>query len=178
MKRFIFLTLLFLGWSFWELSGGSDFEPEVRAAVAAEAPTEQPVPAIVTAADVPETQTDESTAAALVAATEAAIAEAAAVSTPVVEPVRVVEQQPVVEQAPAVVEPEPDQTLDIRYVDASRVNMRSGPSTDYRVVDTLGRDTEVIVLEIDRSGGDPWAKLEVTSTGLQGWMAERFLSRQ
>lgn len=38
MPRYIFLTFLFMGWAFYELSGGADFEPPSKARQAALAP--------------------------------------------------------------------------------------------------------------------------------------------
>lgn len=35
MNRFVVLSFLFLGWGFWELSGGNDFEPSYRSAARA-----------------------------------------------------------------------------------------------------------------------------------------------
>lgn len=69
------------------------------------------------------------------------------------------------------------QVADVRVVDATRVNMRSGPSTDFRVLETLTRGAKVDVLEINTLGAEPWAKLRVQSSGVEGWMAARFLTK-
>lgn len=50
MTRFIVLTFLFLGWGFWELSGGSDFTPESRDALMTAASAETGTEELVTRA--------------------------------------------------------------------------------------------------------------------------------
>lgn len=151
-----------LAWAFWSLSGGSDFEPEQRPEPVAVA-TPEPV-----------------------AAQPQPIPEPAPVAQPAPEPAPEPIPTPIAEQ-PTAPEPaapaEPETTTepagasdaDLRVVDASRVNMRSGPSTDFRVVDTLTRGVRVEVISIDTLGAEPWAELLVVDTGLTGWMAERFL---
>ncbi len=72
---------------------------------------------------------------------------------------------------PVATEPEP--LYDIRAVAGDWVNMRSGPSTDFRVLDTLPRGTEAEVLEVDADG---WARIRLMGNGQEGWMAERLLT--
>lgn len=62
---------------------------------------------------------------------------------------------------------------DIRRVAGSRVNMRSGPGTNYGVVTTLSGGTDVEVFEVNAQG---WARLRDVATGQEGWMAERLLA--
>ena len=52
MKRFIVLTFLLLGWVFWEMSGGADFEPRRMAEAPQTSPSEtaEPTPIFVAAA--------------------------------------------------------------------------------------------------------------------------------
>lgn len=38
LNKYVLISFAFMGWAFWELSGGSDFEPNSRAAVAMEEP--------------------------------------------------------------------------------------------------------------------------------------------
>lgn len=159
MLRFILLSFAVLAVWFWVASGGSSFEPQqitraqpepvappvVLAAAPDPGPEPEPEPQPEPA---PQPQPDpvaDALAQSLAAPTPAPDPEPAPVATP---------------------------TTDIRYVDATRVNMRSGPSTDFRVVDTLSRGTQVQVLDRDQG----WARLRVSSTQLEGWMAERFLS--
>lgn len=60
----------------------------------------------------------------------------------------------------------------VRYVNAERVNVRQGPSTDYGVVDQVvyGEATEIL--------SDPsqeWVKIRIQGDGVEGWIASRFL---
>lgn len=159
MFRFILLSFAVLAVWFWVASGGSNFEPQqiTRAAPQPEPTLPQPPePApeapVPTPVEEPAPQPD---------AVAEAIADVLSEPTPAPEP------QP----APT---PDPAPTVDIRYVDATRVNMRSGPSTDFRVVDTLSRGTQVQVLDTDAG----WALLRVSSTQLEGWMSEQFLAAE
>ncbi len=197
MIRFIFLTFAFLAWGFWELSGGADFVPETReaASVAAVAPPEAETEVIVTRSVTAPSRI------AIEAEPEAEIVparlETAVVSAP--EP----EAEPdvflfesLVEGAPTVADilPETEITVtspdaaaetdvqpvsapeisgDLRQVAGTRVNMRSGPGTEFGVVTTLSRGADVEVFEVNASG---WARLRNVATGQEGWMAERLLS--
>ncbi|WP_162497330.1 SH3 domain-containing protein [Roseovarius dicentrarchi] len=62
----------------------------------------------------------------------------------------------------------PQQPADIRSVIGSRVNIRSGPGTDYAALDQLTQGTQVEVL--DRRGD--WLELRNMQTGQTGWMAD------
>ena len=192
MYKFIIATFLVLGWAFYEFSGGSDFEPE-RVAFA-DPVVEETAPVVEVV--------EESVAAAVAPAIqvpapveEVVVASAILDITPEVEPVVAVEEtqtltslSEAVESAAALeAEPEataatltfeptqitasPD-TADIRAVAGSRVNMRSGPGTDYGVLSTLSRGTEAEVLEVDTTG---WARIRIIGSGQIGWMAERLL---
>jgi len=172
MTRFVFLSFIFLGWAFYEVSGGNSFEPapperltrlqddaeqerrdrpgndeesvDISAALAAEsAPMPEPEPISIVTAPAP---TPAQERVALIPAPE----ELAKLT--------------VVEEDPA----------DIREVRGNRVNMRSGPGTRYSVLETLTRNTRV---EILREPGNGWAKLQVVETGRIGWMAASLLRK-
>lgn len=178
MIRFMIVCFLFLGWAFYELSGGADFEPELRAETV---PAPEPVVEVALADPVtpqvveetaPET-IQERLATALVtpAVTEAVTEQAVALaedtaSADIVEAVAEIAPEVVAE---IIEEPVP---VDLRQVAGSRVNMRAGPSTDFSVLITLdgGTTTEVI----DRNN-DGWVLVRVQDTGQEGWMAERLL---
>jgi len=186
MKMYVWLSFAVMGWTYYEISGGSDFMPE-------QAPT------------VAETETaaDEN----LIARTrspEILIAPAPTVSTlePIETPVEVqveqvaeaeptpapagleptsIELEPVTERvaftAASTSAPVEDTTFtalsqDIRQVAGSRVNMRAGPSTDFDVITTLDDGTEMEVLEVNVDG---WANVIIIDSGVEGWMAERLL---
>ncbi|WP_370304076.1 SH3 domain-containing protein [Pseudooceanicola sp.] len=59
MPRYVFLSFLFMGWAFYELSGGADFKPAPRPAVTAQATPEParpepPITPAITAALTPQ----------------------------------------------------------------------------------------------------------------------------
>ncbi|SMY06455.1 SH3 domain-containing protein [Flavimaricola marinus] len=184
MRSFILLTFLFLGLGFYELSGGSDFVPETRASasVAEVDTTPLPAPEIVTRAEddtiasvnalpgVPERLAQPLvTASAEVEAAEQAVADAIAAA--------------LAEPAPAATTPEPvlaslatpsTQSVDQRFVDATSLNVRSGPSTNDRVLTKLDQNAPVIVLSELTDG---WALVRIGSDGTEGWVAARFLTQ-
>jgi len=157
MKSYVWLTFAFMGWGYYEMSGGADFVPveRVTATVEAEAPE------IVARAD---TTTLLSVSSSNIIAqptttdVEAAVADAIAL-----------DDVEIVEAVAPVVEP----VLDIRRVGGSRVNMRMGPSTDFDVITTLDSGTELEILSVNEDG---WANISTIDRGIEGWMAERLLS--
>ena len=189
MKRFIVLTFLFLGWGFYELSGGADFAPETREV--AEATTPPPAPAPVPEVEVTRSETLVTfappapahgvTAPAPAEALEAAVF-AVAEEPPAPQTEEVYVFQSLAEGAPLYADILPTAPvaaaapqaadLDLRQVAGTRVNMRTGPGTDYSVIVALPQGTETEVLEVV----DGWARVRVTQTGALGWMAERLLT--
>lgn len=174
MSKLMITTFLGLGLVFFEMSGGTDFEPQSWDDVAAVEATADGAPA----PQVTRGQTASLIAVSAPAIEETPLAPTLAVATTTVEvpaaPEAVVTP---VAQAPAekvIAEaPEAAPLTDLRYVLGDRVNMRSGPSTNYRVLDTVTRGTEAEVIEVDGFG---WARIRITETGRIGWMAERLLS--
>lgn len=153
MWRLIIVAFGFLGFSFYELSGGDEFvaqswpEPAKKVIVAqVEAETVTPE-ATLTLASVSTKNTNEETLSL----------------TPLVEP----------EKAEVVVEaPKPEVQLDIRSVKGNRVNFRNGPGKTYGVVGKLtgGSKTEVL-----QDPGNGWVKIR-TEDGKIGWMADFLLT--
>lgn len=66
-----------------------------------------------------------------------------------------------------------DAAPDIRTIKGTLVNMRSGPGTDYDIVDQLEKATEV---EILTDGGNGWVELRPVTGGTTGWIAEFLLT--
>ena len=188
MKKFIIITFAALAWAFYVVSGGSDFEPVVSAeaepeveviedavqetaAVDFSAPSDGSVetgidPSIVltnlTDPVVEPEETDVEAAVAAAIAQDPAVADASPVEIAVaVEP----------EVTPVEITADPD-PIDMREVAGSRVNMRSGPGTNYGVLATLSRGELAEVLEVDVTG---WARIRVIGSDQIGWMAERLL---
>lgn len=182
MGKFIVFTFLMLGVVFYEMSGGADFEPELQAPIEVAstelAPAEQPIfepdvaradtaSLIQIAAPVSEPEvTNETPLVAETVSYTGPLPAGQVIITPAPTPVAA---EPVAE--PVATEPEP--LYDIRAVAGDWVNMRSGPSTDFRVLDTLPRGTEAEVLEVDADG---WARIRLMGNGQEGWMAERLLT--
>lgn len=202
MWRFILVSFVFLGWSFYVLSGGADYRPaansiQARAILDNQRPRPRPlrVNVIELAQDgmvAPETSVTRTitslhdlglTVGKRVAVTlVSAEAAPAAVTTAVID-------VPTVKAAPVVVPKTPDldaipeqaeaaqarlsQSRDIRQVASTKVNMRSGPGTHFGRVGQLTRGTDVIVL---RDPGNGWIKLQVQKSGRIGWMADRLLT--
>lgn len=201
MNKFVIISFAFLGFVFWELSGGSDFEPKTRAQTAekkAPKPVEDApivaraalsVPIIKASATPAETQ--GAATPALMSAEVTALQEAGTAQP--AQPVVVASLATGLESfatpgAPVLVNPtvsdaavqdtlalalETQSATDLRRVRGSRVNMRGGPGTSYSVLMVLPRDREVEVL---RENGSGWVKLKDSETGRIGWMASKMLT--
>ena len=190
MKKFIVCTFAFLAWGFYEMSGGSDFEPGAVMEARAERAEAEASGAGTAAAE------DEQVARADTAGMlTQVVASPAAADTVAPEDVKPAADKPVpTEELTARVneilltrrdtetpaaralssakvtrtdDMKTDRTRDLRRVDGNVVNMRTGPGTNYSVVDQLRRGDEVEVLRSE-SG---WVKLRVSETDQIGWMA-------
>ncbi|WP_296417889.1 SH3 domain-containing protein [Pseudooctadecabacter sp.] len=166
MKTYVWVSFAFMGWAYYEVSGGADFAPEQPEVAVAEAET-QAEPDIVTRAATPTLlSVSTSNLAPAPEAEEAVVVPVVAQATPA-EP-EIVEDQVALASAPVAEAP-----VDIREVASSRVNMRAGPGTNFDVIITLDGGTELEVLEVDDSG---WANVATLDRGIEGWMAERLLT--
>ena len=157
MKSYVWLTFGFMGWAYYEMSGGSDFVP-----------VEREVAEVVEQIEQPELVARAETTTLLSVSTSNVIADPIVIEQIVELEPEIVEEAPVVEVA-AVVEPK----LDIREVANNRVNMRMGPGTNYDVITTLNPGTKLEILEVDAEG---WANVSTVDRGIEGWMAERLLT--
>ena len=181
-SKFILAAFLILGWSFHELSGGVDFVPEERVAEVepvVDAPVElagvEPIDLVKDApvAEVVVSRADQ--ADILNLSTGALLQPAVSIAEEVApQPEAAVVLAAVTDEIEGEVVVEEAQELDIRYVSGARVNMRTGPGTNFAVLDTLDGGTEAEVLEVDDAG---WARIHIAETGAIGWMAERLLSK-
>jgi hypothetical protein len=146
-----------LFWVFYEMSGGGDFTPRER----------------VVTSQAPFTQNTRSNTSTQRPTNEQFVVNAA--YTPVVtSPLdaanaapspKVIVDAPVTNPAPA--------PVDLRYVAANRVNLRTGPSTTDPVIDTITRGAAAEVISLNDDG---WAQIRLTGSGQTGWMATRLLS--
>ncbi|MGR3433657.1 MAG: SH3 domain-containing protein [Shimia sp.] len=171
MGRFMIVTLFFVGWGFYELSGGAEFEPPEVAAPAlntlqeiAREETRLAEAAIVEAQDdTVEIVGGAGTDAAPVEVAQAAAAPSLATVLGQAATAAVPTQAALLAEVPQ---------ADIRIVSGNRVNVRTGPGTNYQRVAQMVRGDETEVLST-LSG---WAKIR-TPDGNVGWMAARFLRK-
>jgi hypothetical protein len=199
MWRFILVSFAFLGWSFYELSGGADYRPsansiQARAVLDNQRPVARPLRVNVIElaqdgtprqdAEVTRTITSlhdlglsmgEKVVLTLTSAEDGTTPAPIAVSLPTVRlttPAALPDTPEVAEGAVVLTE-----TLapasDLRRVSGTSVNLRTGPGTGFGRVASLKRGTEVIVLS---DPGKGWIKLRVAETGRIGWMAETMLT--
>lgn len=190
MRTFILLTFGFLGFAFYEMSGGADFEPASARLAQAEPLREAPVAAArepaadVSIAAATITKIDSTSDVTRVAlnltdVSAAAAQPAAPIVTAPVTPARIIDSS----QTPQVILPSliattpttsaDPATGDIRTVSGNRVNVRGGPSTNYDVVSRLTRGEEVEVLE---DNGNGWVRMRPLEGGNVGWMADFLLN--
>jgi len=173
MGKFIVFTFLVLGVVFYEMSGGSGFEPELRAPVAV---AQADLPAVQPVVEPQVARADTSTLIQIAppAAAEPVVERVAFTAPlPAGEVVITPAPEPVVTETPVSAPVTQTPVTDVRAVAGEWVNMRSGPSTDFRVLDTLPRGTEAEVIEVNADG---WARIVIMQTGQEGWMAERLLA--
>lgn len=192
MKTFFFFTFGFLGFAFYEMSGGADFEPasarmadatpvtetETETEQMAEVVAEEPTVDLAAADSI--TKIDSTPDVTRVAlnltnvsdAQEAATVQAPAASAQIIDST----------QTPQIILPSLIATTntggaelegDVRKVSGNRVNVRGGPSTNYGVVSKLTRGAEVVVLE---DNGDGWVRMRPVDGGETGWMADFLLT--
>ena len=162
MPKLIAFSCFMLFWVFYEISGGSDFAPRERVVVSqspfsqstrskAANPVKYHADVVISAAYEPIVTTPldidkpEENAPHMPEGTVINVAAAA--------------------QAPLVYE--------LHIVDANRVNLREGPSTTHRILETVSRGSAAEVISLN---GDGWAQIRLTSSGQMGWMATRLLS--
>ena len=161
MKSYVWLTFAFMGWGYYEMSGGADFVPEQREI----AQVEEQAPDIVARADTTSLLSISSSNIIAPPTPQDADLELAAATAAALDSI----ESDVVEVTAPAVEPK----LDIREVSGTRVNMRMGPGTGFDVITTLDGGTKLEVLEVNADG---WANVSTVDRGIEGWMAERLLS--
>ena len=193
MVKFIAIAFGFLGLAFYELSGGSDFDGEALRQSRVEVGTvKQGLPKIADAAK------DIGSDDAEFEVSRAALNLVSEEKSKIIASVVTLAQPEKIEATPAslvvdvveeplgelilpslIVEPEAFEVItstsiqDVRIVSGDRVNVRSGPSTDYEVVGRLTRGVEVEVLD---DNGDGWIEMRSLDGVTFGWMADFLLS--
>ena len=189
MKTFILLTFGFLGFAFYEMSGGSEFEPASarmaeaetqtpKAEQTAQTTTKAPAP-VETASTESITKISNSPSVTRVALNLTNITDAEEAATPQTAPAaKIIDSA----ETPQIILPSLIATTnsngnatnnDVRKVSGNRVNVRGGPSTNYGVVSKLTRGVEVRILE---DNGDGWVRMQPVDGGEAGWMADFLLT--
>jgi len=188
MKTFILLTFGFLGFAFYQMSGGSEFEPasvrleQAEPAVqeiteAAQAPAPSPTETATATASI--TKIDSTPSVTRVALNLTDVVTAAAQATQPAETpttARILDSS----ETPQIILPSLITTTnldafsgDIRTVSGNSVNVRGGPSTNYGIVSKLERGETVRILE---DNGDGWVRMQPLEGGEAGWMADFLLT--
>lgn len=67
------------------------------------------------------------------------------------------------------------QTNKRAYCNASSVNIRTGPSTSYEIITTIGKDTKVTVLAEGKQSGERWDKVQLDN-GIVGFIYQKYVS--
>ena len=194
MWRFILVTFVFLGWSFYVLSGGAGYVPgenSIQAQAKLDAvrpvarpetiriaslepaePAESTSRAITSLADLPVIE-DDSIQVTLASISTAQAPDAARAADPAkVEALTGAAESETAEAVEAALAlsltEESEETADIRIVTGILVNMRGGPGTKFEKIAQLPKGTEVEVLQ---EPGNAWVQVKVAETGDVGWMA-------
>lgn len=201
MWKFILVTFGVLGFIFYELSGGSDFVPEERPHLAETAPVPEPevtAEEILAIAGRDERQTDisirDNGSVTLASSSESNLD---GVTARLSQPLRATDDGdrlavsfaslsvspdgvPVAEtEDPRVFDPFAEEAVaqgpnaETRTVEASALNVRSGPSTSNAVV---GRLLQFEIVELLEETPDGWARIRIEGDGVEGWVASRFLA--
>lgn len=201
--RFVFVSFLGLGWAFYELSGGASYQPRPNPQVAARGEPPQTIeaaPIVKTAQAVPQSKEIVPALPPARPAANPALRQQVArnqlsqigrvlnsasafdnrIQTGSLQLVSLegglsaIESRP---QTPAVDTANHIETprADVRFVHASRVNLRQGPGTDYAVLSRLLADDKVVVVEDNGTG---WLRLRVEKDGSVGWIAASLVSKK
>lgn len=195
--RYIIITFGFLGFAFYEMSGGADFDAEATRMARVDAPIaveEEPLDTVV-AVTQPVLPENVTRVALNLSSVQDVVRPARTLQTQVAPPApEGVEPTlaAVSEEEPTIILPSllgdavvitpvdfSDDTpvapigVEIRAVSGNSVNVRGGPGTNYSVVNRLKRGDEVEILQ---DPGQGWVKLRPVSGGPIGWMADFLLS--
>ncbi|MCH2076167.1 MAG: SH3 domain-containing protein [Rhodobacteraceae bacterium] len=191
------VTFLILGWGFFELSGGTDFEPPQREEASLNALRTQVAAdegAVVTRASAAQTVTilgdpiaQPETQAVVTPLTEVPTAENPTTLASFGQVTTPETSAPEASAIDTAITPEPTTepiaplpglealvtTLDVREVTGTRVNMRQGPGTNFEVITQLVQGDQAEVIQSSENG---WVNIRVLATGEEGWMAARLMA--
>jgi hypothetical protein len=175
VSRFIVLSFAFLAWAFYEVSGGQDFQPRMSAAIAATEDTQQRhlKAQSQSLAKISSTrQTVDSQKETNLIVTRMIVADEISVGRGITSysmtDAAIPNGRKLVFSLST-----PDTSPQIRRIRANNVNMRTGPGTQFVVLDTLPADSRVKLLDDSVRG---WVKLRSLDSGRVGWIQKRFIS--
>lgn len=168
MPKFITATSLVLFAAFYQLSGGTEFEPQERNVAEAQSPFAIESNSLMF--NTPENAGDDVVVRVGYTVTPAP-------SAPASNGESMIQNASLSTEIAGSAEPGIntnllEDTMDIRLVSGDWVNMRSGPGTTYEVLNTLPSGTVTELIDTDGN----WAKLRVNETGEIGWMSLNLLT--
>ena len=172
MPKFITATSLVLFAAFYQLSGGTEFEPAERNVVEAQGP-------FAAAANTQMFGADDGTNEDLIVRVGYTVTPAAPALPTATGGDDAVIQNASLSTAGLATTVTPElnlelleDSMDIRLVSGDWVNMRSGPGTTYEVLNTLPYGTMTELVSTDGN----WAQIRLTETGELGWMSMNLLT--
>lgn len=193
MWRFVLISFVVMGWSFYELSGGSDYAPAENSIQVQGLPDRTPprpaaqepaarnrtlaqVEATMDELDRARTEAEELSLTLAAVSTDGPSIIAAEASRPKAELLELQIEERREESATdidaAVAAAIGDPTADpsrLRWVREPMVDLRTGPGLTFDTVARIAKGTEVAVLE---DPGHGWLNVRVTGTYQTGWLAE------
>lgn len=204
MKTYVWVSFAFMGWAYYEVSGGADFVPETRT-VEAETPAPDMVARADTTALMSVAGTDRPAAAAEVEPEaqvtqvalrvdpapelEAAVDAAATLDTAAGEAVATLdapaedEVAEVITEFVSLSEPQPFYGSSTGAASDNALDLRRVAGSRVNMREGPGTNFGVIVtldggteVEVLEVSDTGWARLRTVSTGQEGWMAERLLT--
>ena len=181
MWKYLLFCFAMLGWAFFELSGGQDFEPELAMSVSEVVTPTDDVDPIDRSFDREEVARAATNALRSIEFDDHA---EAAVPVNVVTDVALwkvsadTETSAIIENilddvVPVVAAAVPSDE-NLYAVSVNRANMRNGPSTRNGVIAKLERGTAVQLLP---SSSGSWVKLRVVETNRVGWISKKLLKK-
>ena len=181
MWKYLFLCFAMLGWAFFELNGGQDFEPALATSVAeVSVPTDdvEPIDRSFDREEVAGAATkalrsiefDDHAEAAAPAnvVTDVALWKVSADT----ETSAIIEN--ILDDVVPVVAVNVPSDENLYAVSVNRANMRNGPGTRNGVIAKLERGTAVQILP---SSSGSWVKLRVVETNRVGWISKKLLKK-
>lgn len=164
-----------MGWAFYEVSGGTDFTPRMASAITIDEielvdPSPQVVPTQVVANEV--AAAEDRQPDGLIFTRRIISNGTISETSDAVIAIRADEQRARNRLVFSLANTDPSD--EIRRVRGEDINMRTGPGTQFVVVDILPYNTRVKLLDDSING---WVKLRSLDSGRVGWMHRRFLAR-